>query len=219
MDILSGFLWHLWISNINGICSDFIILSHLLEVCWLQKVLEPASDLWDRSGVECNKFRIRNCDEVVMRGCDLTCVEELERKQVQINHHFDYYQLWLSNLCHVTVSQLSCNVWKECPVLPSFLNKIKEKLPLFIALSNYLPPYIFDLILSLLIISTWNMPSKYKNSIPFHFCFCKATCQSHYFIRLVKWFLGKLIAAAAERIISETRTPGLITELGVQDVH
>ena len=27
-------------------------------------------------------------------------------------------------------------------------------------------------------------------------------CQSHYLIRLVKWFLGKLIAAAAERIIT-----------------
>ena len=37
MDILSGFLWHPWISNINGICWDFINLSHLLEVCWLCK--------------------------------------------------------------------------------------------------------------------------------------------------------------------------------------
>ena len=78
----------------------YLVIPPLRSLLTLQKVLEPAVD---RFGVERNKFRIRNYDEVVMRGCDLTCVEELDRKQVQINHHFDYYRLWLSNLGDVTL--------------------------------------------------------------------------------------------------------------------
>ena len=51
-----------------------------------------------------------------MKGCDLTCVEELDRKQVQINHHFDYYRLWLSNLDDVT---LIMQCLKKMSCLPS----------------------------------------------------------------------------------------------------
>ena len=177
----------------------YIVIPLPRSLLTLQKVLEPAADLWDRFGVECNcKFRIRNYyDEVVMRGCDLTCVEELDRKQVQINHHFDYYRLWLSNLGDVT---LIMQCLKKMPCLPSLLGLAVH----CIIWLSHSPWLWFDAVS----VNYFHMEyvAGEKNT-PFHFYSCIATCQSHYFIRLVKWFLGKLIAAAAERIIiSETRT-------------
>ena len=110
------------------------------------------------------------------------------------------------------MSQISCNVWKMflIHVLPSFLNNRLASADHCIIWLSHSP--VFDLLLSLLIIAAWNISGRKI----FHFIWlCSiATCQPHYFIRLVKWFLGKLIAAAAQRIISGTKRPS--SKFGVQ---
>lgn len=111
------------------------------------------------------------------------------------------------------MSQISCNVWKIflIHVLPSFLNNRLASADHCIIWLSQSPRLWFAAVS----VNYCRMEYLREEDIPFHFWLCSiATCQPHYFIRLVKWFLGKLIAAAAQRIISGTKRPS--SKFGVQ---
>ena len=212
MDILSGFLWHPWISNINGIYWDFINLSHLLEVCWLCK--KSWSQLQTcETDLELNV--INSESEIMMKLLweDVTWLVLRNSK----GSKFKSIIILIITDCGYPIcvmSQISCNVWKMflIHVLPSFLNNRLAPADHCIIWLSHSPRLWFASVS----VNYCRLEYLREEDIPFHFLLCIATCQPHYFIRLVKWFLGKLIAAAAQRIISGTRTPRMITKFGVQ---
>ena len=125
MDILSGFLWHPWISNINGNSSDFINLSHLLKVCWVCK--KSWSQLQTcETDLELNV--INSESEIMMKLLweDVTWLVLRNSK----GSKFKSIIILIITDCGYPIcvmSQISCNVWKMFLIhMSCFLSKMKE---------------------------------------------------------------------------------------------